>query len=100
MASSSSKPAPNSVCVAGELDLATAECFVRAVRSAWIDVTRPVDVDPLAVTFFDASGLKALLSLRRSGVDVRLVSVSESAQRVLDITRIGCLFGAGQIPRR
>jgi len=40
--------APNSVSIAGEFDSAAAECFVRAVRSAWINVTRPVDADPHA----------------------------------------------------
>lgn len=88
---------PYAVRVVGDLDMETVRAFVDGVRGAWTDVTRTVSVDVERVTFFDSSGLKGLLQLRRTGVDIRLVNVTEPVQRILDLTGLGCLFGVDRV---
>lgn len=55
------------VAVAGELDLATAEEFTRAVRSGL--ATGPVLIDLREVTFMDSSGVRALNTALHESAD-------------------------------
>jgi anti-anti-sigma factor len=77
------------VSVAGELDLATADEFSRAVRSGL--VRGAVLIDLREVTFMDSSGVRALnTALRESAERGRELRVSEamhpSVVQVLELT--------------
>jgi anti-sigma B factor antagonist len=77
------------VSVAGELDLATADEFSRAVRSGL--ATGAVIVDLREVTFMDSAGVRALnTALRESAENGRELRVSQglhpSVVQVLEMT--------------
>ena len=78
--------------VRGEMDV-QAEPLVRDVLST--EATCVV-FDLHAVTFLDASGLRALLGVRRRAVEVggrvRLVAPSRPVRRILALTRTDQLF--------
>jgi anti-anti-sigma factor len=77
------------VSVAGELDLATADDFTRAVRGGL--AAGAVVIDLREVTFMDSSGVRALnTALRESAENGRQLRVSEgmhpSVVQVLEMT--------------
>jgi anti-anti-sigma factor len=70
----------------GELDLATADDLLTAIRSH--EAGEPLDLDFSQVTFMDSSGLRAILEAageRRNGVLV-IVDPTPQVRRVLDIS--------------
>lgn len=87
----------NAVIVAleGEVDLATSPEARRVLLDA-VDRKQPVMVDMSGVTYIDSSGVASLVEslqkARRTGVDLALVSVSDSALRVLRLARLDRVF--------
>jgi anti-anti-sigma factor len=76
------------VCVAGDVDLATAEAFIEAVVAPADQPLRSVVVDLSAVTFMDSRGIHGLLAAQRHlnhrRVGLRLGRLSPSVERTLE----------------
>lgn len=86
--------------VAGEIDVCTAGSMERAGCHA-MDAHGPCLVlDLWRVTFMDASGITALIRLRKEALErggfLRLDRVPARVQHVLTITGTAGLFGAGR----
>ena len=66
------------------------ECDLRAAvhLAAWLATfdQGPLEVDLAGVTFFDSSGLRALLNARRHNPGIRIVNPSKAVLRVLAVT--------------
>lgn len=90
------------VIVAGELDLATAPLLVREVTGELSNPVTSLAIDLGAVTFFDSSGLEAVLTVRRDaqehGVPFTLASVSRVVRTVLDLNGLNDLLGRTDRP--
>lgn len=90
------RPAGRTLVVSGDVDLATGPQFRIQLDALIAEAHSPAFVDLAAVTFFDSSGLAALLAARQAaeGTDVTLVLVNPSplARRVLEITGVDALF--------
>ena len=71
----------------GELDLATAEDLLSAIRERAQRGSR-IDLDFSKVTFMDSSGLRALLeaATERNGGDLVIVDPTPQVRRVLDVS--------------
>ena len=93
--------ARTTVSAAGELDLATADEFLRAVRSAL--AAGAVIIDLREVTFMDSAGVRALnTALRESEESGRELRVAErmhpSVVQVLELTGMLGLLPMEQAP--
>lgn len=81
--------------VSGELDIATGEELRRQLHRA-LAQRQPVTVDLSGVTFFDCSGLGALISARRqaavTGAQLRLRAISPAVEKILRLTRLEMAF--------
>jgi anti-anti-sigma factor len=90
------------VCVAGEVDLETAEQVTDAVRTALAGRPREVHIDMAAVTFLDSSGIRTLLQAHREAADqqvvLRVVNAHQRVAKVLEITGLLELLQDGTIP--
>jgi anti-anti-sigma factor len=90
------RPAGRTLLVSGEIDLVTAPRFRAQLEALIAEAHSPAFVDLSGVTFFDSSGLAALLAARRAAerTDVTLVLVNPSplTERVLEITGVDELF--------
>ncbi|MFJ9442410.1 STAS domain-containing protein [Kitasatospora sp. NPDC101235] len=79
------------VSLVGELDMATGPLVTDAVSRALAAGPSRLDLDVSALTFCDASGLRALLQARRASglrhVEFRLVGVRPGLRRVLALLR-------------
>jgi anti-anti-sigma factor len=75
--------------VSGELDLATHERVIEAIKRAEASDAKTIDLDLTEVTFIDSSGIRALvegtLESRRNGQRLRLVPVQGQVRRVLEM---------------
>ncbi|MGW0177968.1 STAS domain-containing protein [Nocardia sp. NPDC003345] len=71
--------------VAGEVDINTAPRLHEALTSAIGRRPQVLIVDLSQVEFFDSSGLKVLLGIRREAMDVR-VAASPAVRRVIEVT--------------
>ena len=72
----------------GELDLATSEHLLTAIRG-WSGGGEPLTLDFSGVTFMDSSGLRALLEAARNRMDGDLLVILDptpQVRRVLDIS--------------
>ena len=71
----------------GELDLATAEDLLAAIREH-DERDSQLDLDFSDVTFMDSSGLRALLEAasERNGADLVILDPTPQVRRVLDIS--------------
>jgi anti-sigma B factor antagonist len=82
--------------VRGEIDLATADEFRRALESLIAEAPSPALVDLWGVTFIDSSGVAALVSARgtaeAAGVELVLVEPSPQARTVLELTDLWTQF--------
>ena len=89
------------VCVAGEVDMETAEQVTDAVRTALAGRPREVHVDMAAVTFMDSSGIRTLLQAHREAAEqqvvLRVVNAHHRVAKVLDITGLLELMQDGTI---
>jgi anti-anti-sigma factor len=89
------------VCVAGEVDLETAEQVTDAVRTALAGRPREVHVDMAAVTFLDSSGIRTLLHAHREAAEqqvvLRVVNAHRRVAKVLDLTGLLELLQDGTI---
>ena len=76
--------------VAGEIDLAAAAAWDAGVDEALGQAPSMLTVDLGATTFVDSSGLRLLLTLRQTvteqGLQFRVVNVSHSVARLLEVT--------------
>ncbi|MFG1808100.1 STAS domain-containing protein [Streptomyces sp. NPDC049040] len=88
---------PSVVTVAGESDLDNIEPFAAALDAALAHHPHLV-LDLSGVTFADSTFLSALFNARNKAVDnagsVRLLAVSSTVQRLLDLTGADVLFPA------
>ncbi|SEK47528.1 STAS domain-containing protein [Streptacidiphilus jiangxiensis] len=77
----------------GDLDMSAADALT---FDSPLDAVRAVVVDLASVTFFDSTGLNALLHLRaaalKHALTVHLAAVPAQTARVLDITDVTALF--------
>jgi anti-anti-sigma factor len=75
--------------LAGELDLHGCDQLTTEVERALRDPADVVELDARRLTFADSAGLRAVLVARaeagRSGADFRLIRVSPSVGRVIDL---------------
>ena len=66
------------------------ECDLRSAvhLAAWLASfdEGPLEVDLAGVTFFDSSGLRAMLNARRRNPGIRIVNPSKAVLRVLEVT--------------
>jgi anti-sigma B factor antagonist len=78
------------VCVAGEVDMATAPQVADAVRAALAAGPREVHVDMAAVTFLDSCGIHMLLRAHQEAAEqqiaLRVVNAHRRVVKVLQIT--------------
>lgn len=85
------------LCLAGEIDVATAPVLVAAVEDAIADGCRSVTVDLDAVTFMDAAGVGALVHAQKEmtgqGGELVLVCNSPTPRRLLHLTQMETAFG-------
>ena len=87
--------------VVGEVDLATAKDFAAAAIALLNTATVVAHVDLTDVTFFDSSGIAALIEVQRAfaGASVRLViEPSRSVARTLELTDLTGHFTIGPAP--
>ncbi len=87
--------------VVGEVDMATANDFAAAAIALLDTATVVAHVDLTDVTFFDSSGLAALIDVQRAfeGASVRLVvEPSRSVARTLELTKLTDRFMFGPAP--
>jgi anti-sigma B factor antagonist len=84
------------VAAVGEIDLATAPTFRKALVDAVTAESPQLVIDLTAVTFMDSTGLAALVSARRRaderGGSVQLVGAANGVRRILDLTGLDRLF--------
>ncbi|MET9422587.1 STAS domain-containing protein [Streptomyces sp. NPDC006540] len=84
------------ISLVGEIDLATAPIVRTALARCLHDGARTIDVDLLAVTFCDVSGLNAFLAVsalaQESGTVLRLHRPPQSLVRVIEVTGCGFLL--------
>jgi anti-anti-sigma factor len=77
------------VTLAGELDLHGTERLADEVRQALATASTVVEIDAEKLTFADSAGLRAVLMARadalQTGAEFRIVSVSPSVGRVIEI---------------
>jgi anti-sigma B factor antagonist len=75
--------------VSGELDLATNERVVEAIKRAEASDAKTIVLDLTEVSFIDSSGIRALvqgaLESRENGQRLRLVPVQGQVRRVLEM---------------
>jgi anti-sigma B factor antagonist len=92
-------PGSCTLAVDGELDIATAAEFKRAVGGLLGTGCRHLEVDLSATSFLDSSGLGALVwaahRLRGAGGDMRVVNPSERVTQTLRLTQTEQLLVAG-----
>jgi anti-anti-sigma factor len=81
--------------VRGEVDLVSEAPFVREVDAlADGETSASILLDLAAVDFIDSSGIRALARVsQQHGERLRLVSVSPTVRRVLDIAALTASFG-------
>ncbi|WP_316726857.1 STAS domain-containing protein [Streptomyces sp. 11x1] len=84
------------VTLSGEIDLATAPLVYAELAGCLRDGMRTIDVDLMAVTFCDASGLNAFLTTFRlgagAGTILRLHYPPPAMARVIELTGSGFLL--------
>ncbi len=90
------------VCIAGEVDMATAPQVTDAVRTALSARPGEVHLDMTAVTFLDSSGIRTLLQAQNEaaeqGVVLRVVNAHQRVVEVLDVTGLLDLLQHGTVP--
>ena len=90
------------VCVAGEVDMETAEQVADAVRTALAVRPREVHVDMAAVTFLDSWGIRMLLRAHREAAEqqvvLRVVNAHRRVMKVLEVTGLLALLQDGAFP--
>jgi anti-anti-sigma factor len=69
--------------IRGDCDISNAETVAAWLRGF---TRRPLEVDLSGVTFFDASALRALLSVHHGSAGIRIVAPSRAVRRVLELT--------------
>jgi anti-sigma B factor antagonist len=78
------------VCIAGEIDMATAPQVTDAVRTALAVRPSAVHVDLAAVTFLDSSGIRTLLQAQNEAAEqrivLRVVNAHPRVAHVLELT--------------
>ena len=57
------------VCIAGEVDMATATQVTDAIRAALAGRPREIHLDMAAVTFLDSSGIRTLLQAHQEAAE-------------------------------
>jgi anti-anti-sigma factor len=86
------------VYLVGEIDLARAGDVERTILRALAAEPTRMRIDLSAVTFLDASGIRALMvggrEARERGIDFELGEASEVVERVLDVTRLRAIVRA------
>jgi anti-sigma B factor antagonist len=84
----------------GELDLYTSPRLTSAVDRLLADGATTLELDATGVTFADSSGLCALLASRKHalgvGAAIRLAKASQPLDRVLIMTGLHDVLGAGR----
>nr|WP_221382451.1 STAS domain-containing protein [Actinoplanes polyasparticus] len=90
------------ICIAGEVDMATAGQVTDAVHTALAAGPREVHVDMAAVPFLDSSGIRMLLQAQREaseqGIVLRVVNPHRRVVEVLDVTGLLDLLQDGPAP--
>ena len=90
------------VCIAGEIDMATAEQVADAIHTVFTERPREIRHDMAAVTFMDSAGIRMLLRTRREVVEqqaeLRVVNAHRRVIRILDLTGLLELFQDSTIP--
>lgn len=90
------------VCLAGEVDIATAGQAADAIRAALTAAPREVHIDMAAVTFLGSSGIHMLLRARREAAEreilLRVVNAHRRVVKVLDLTGLLDLLQDGTFP--
>jgi anti-anti-sigma factor len=85
----------------GELDLAVADRFRRAVDEALVGEPRRVHLDCSAITFIDSIGMRALMYTATRFRDlgaIMTIEMSAPMRRVFDTVGVTCLFNVGPDP--
>jgi len=90
------------IAVSGELDLAAAEDFERALRASLASADTELALDLGAVTFLDSSALAVLLRVASEaearGRRLRLAAASPVVRRVIEIAAVDGLMAPGDDP--
>jgi anti-sigma B factor antagonist len=80
----------------GELDLASAKALEKEIRSAFASDAEAVLLDLGEVSFIDSTGLAVLLAAatvsRSNGERLRLVRISPTVQRALEVSGLKDAF--------
>ncbi len=78
------------VCIAGEIDMATAPQVTDAVRTALTAHPSVVHIDLAAVTFLDSSGIRTLLQAQNEAAEqrvvLRVINAHPRVAHILDLT--------------
>jgi anti-anti-sigma factor len=82
------RPAPNTLCLFGDLDLASYELL----RTELGKTSGPVTLEVSGITFVDSTGLRVILQRLHDG-PITLVSPSEQVRRLLDLCHLEDLNG-------
>ena len=94
-----SEATPPVVTVSGELDIAVADQFFDTCRRALGNPGDAIEIDFGGVSFIDSTGIGSLVRVHQeataAGKQVRLGNVPRQVSRVLDLTGLTKLFGAG-----
>lgn len=89
--SPSADPSTWCLCAAGEMDMATADALVQRLRQLLL-VADTVLLDLSAVTFFDATGVSALITGRAEaqahGATLAITGASPVVRRVLGLVNL------------
>jgi anti-sigma B factor antagonist len=96
--SETERPAPGVLILrlVGDIDIATAEAAVAAIRRHVGPPASIVLLELSGVTFCSSSGLRVLVEAARladeHGIDLRLVGAGRPVQRPMDVTGLGAHF--------
>ncbi|KJE26263.1 STAS domain-containing protein [Geobacillus thermoleovorans] len=92
------QPDRHVVYIKGELDLAAAEQFQRAVEPLAGDASKPLVIRLAELTYIDSTGIGmfvALLKMRKKqGAPFMIENVPPKVQRLFDLTGVSYLFSA------
>ena len=87
------------LCVTGDVDIATVDQLLTSARECLEDDTDTCEIDLSGVTFMDSSGLGALVRIRNlaheRGTKVLLTNVPASVSRLFEVTGLAEIFGTG-----
>jgi anti-anti-sigma factor len=85
------------VSVAGDLDHDSAPSLRAKLDEAVTNEVRKIDLSLASVTFIDSAALQVFVSvhdeMRRRGGGLVITDASPLVSRILDVTRLGSLFG-------